>query len=123
MKTEIFFLRFSILSTREQRFQAPETQVFENGPQSGAFSESPAYRLCEQTRTGFFEYGDVIHDTAHALLVILSFFFVLTFLCGYVLVCVFFCENGEKKNVRLKKYPYTCVRGLSSFSHKASPLS
>ena len=111
------------MSTREQRFQAPETQVFENGPQSGAFSESPAYRLCEQTRTGFFEYGDVIHDTAHALLVILSFFFVLTFLCGCVLVCVFFCENGEKKNVRLKKYPYTCVRGLSSFSHKAYPLS
>ena len=37
MKTEIFFLHFSILSTREQGFQAPETQVFENGPQSGTF--------------------------------------------------------------------------------------
>ena len=32
-----FFLHFSILSTREQGFQAPETQVFENGPQSGTF--------------------------------------------------------------------------------------
>ena len=111
MKTEIFFLRFSILSTREQRFQASETQVFENGPQSGAFSESPAYRLCEQTRTGFFEYGDIIDDTAHALLVILSFFFVLTFLCGCVLVCVFFCENGEEKKCPFKKISvYVCTR-------------
>ena len=46
-----FFLRFSILSTREQRFQAPETQVFENGPQSGAFSESPAYTVNTNTNT------------------------------------------------------------------------
>lgn len=110
MKTGIFFLRFSILSTREQRFQAPETQVFENGPQSGAFSESPAYRLCEQTRTGFFEYGDVIDDTAHALLVILSFFCVLTFLCGRVLVCVFFVKTEEKKCPFSKISVYVCTR-------------
>ena len=104
-------------------FRHPKPRFSKTVPRVELFSESLAYRLCEQTRTGFFEYRDVIHDTAHALLVILSFFFVLTFLCGCVLVCVFFCENGEKKNVRLKKYPYTCVRGLSSFSHKAYPLS
>ena len=113
------------MSTREQRFQAPETQVFENGPQSGAFSESPAYRLCEQTRTGFFEYGDVVDDTAHALFNSNSLFFLCfnVFVWTRIGLCVFFCENGGKKNVGFQKYPYTCVLGLSSFSHKAPPLS
>ena len=99
------------MSTREQRFQAPETQVFENGPQSGAFSESPAYRLCEQTRTGFFEYGDVVDDTAHALFNSNSLFFLCfnVFVWTRIGLCVFFVKTEEKKmsvfkNIRIRVY-------------------
>ena len=53
MKTGIFFLRFSILSTREQRFQAPETQVFENGPQSGVFLNRQLIVCVNKREQGF----------------------------------------------------------------------
>ena len=37
LKTKSFSLRFSLPSTSKRRFRAPNTQVFENGPQSGFF--------------------------------------------------------------------------------------
>ena len=40
---DIFFPRFSLPSTHKQRFRAPKTQAFENGPQSGDFLRTPAY--------------------------------------------------------------------------------
>ena len=40
-----FFLRFSLVSARQRRFRAPETQVFENGPQRGVFWKTTADRF------------------------------------------------------------------------------
>ena len=37
-----FFLRFSLVSACQRRFRAPETQVFENGPQRGVFLKTTA---------------------------------------------------------------------------------
>ena len=42
---DIFFLRFSFASTPKQRFRAPKTQVFENGPQKGVCLKTLAYRF------------------------------------------------------------------------------
>ena len=74
---------FSVLA-----FCPPVNSVFRHlkprfskaAPRVELFSESPAYRLCEQTRIEFFEYNDVIHHIAHALLMMLSYFFVFFFL-------------------------------------------
>ena len=39
LKTAIFFLRFSLPSTRKRRFPATKNQVFKNGLQKGDFSK------------------------------------------------------------------------------------
>ena len=40
-----FFLRFSLVSARQRRFWAPETQIFQNGPQRGIFFKTTADRF------------------------------------------------------------------------------
>ena len=67
-------------------FRHPKPRFSKAAPRVELFSESPAYRLCEETRIEFFEYNDVIHHIAHALLMMLSYFFVF-----------FFFDNGEKR--------------------------
>ena len=57
-------------------FRHPKPRFSKTVPRVELFSESPAYRLCEQMRTEFFEYNDVIQHTAHPLLMMLSYFFV-----------------------------------------------
>ena len=37
LKTEVFFLRFGVASTRKRRFRHAKTEVFENALQSGGF--------------------------------------------------------------------------------------
>ena len=88
----VFFSVLAFCPPVNSVFRHPKPRFSKTVPRVELFSESPAYRLCEQTRTEFFEYNDVIHHTAHALLIIF--------------LCVFFFENGEKrisvfKNIRI----------------------
>ena len=76
MKTEIFFSVLAFCPPVNRVFRHPKPRFSKTSPRVELFSESPAYRLCEQTRTEVFEYNDVIHHTAHALLMMLSYFFV-----------------------------------------------
>ena len=48
-------------------FGAPNTQVFENGPQSGFFFQKCHLLVFVWTETKVFKYDDVIHHRAHAL--------------------------------------------------------
>ena len=91
----VFFSVLTFCPPVNSVFRHPKPRFSKTAPRVELFSESPAYRLCEQTRTEFFEYNDVIHHTAHALLMMLSYFFVFLFF-----------ENGHKrisvlKNIRI----------------------
>ena len=61
------FLKTEIASARNRRFQAPKTQVFENGLQSGVFENAGLPLSFGRTKTEVFEYDDFIHHTAHGL--------------------------------------------------------
>ena len=64
LKTAIFFLRFSLPSTRKRRFPATKTQVFKNGLQKGDFSKRRLLVYVWKDENGvFFEDHDVIHHT------------------------------------------------------------
>ena len=120
-----FFLRFSILSTREQGFQASETQVFENVPQSGAFFwiAGLSFVWTDENRGFRIQWCHTSYSACSVNDAII--FLCLTFLCGRELVGLFVCFfwKRRKKNVRFQKYLNTCGRGPTRFSHKASPLS
>ena len=61
------FLKTEIASTRNRRLQAPKTQVFQNGLQSGVFENAGLPLSFGRTKTEVFEYDDFIHHTAHGL--------------------------------------------------------
>ena len=70
-----FFLRFSLVSARQRRFRAPETQVFENGPQRGVFWKTTADRFhADGQKRKLSNHDDVIHHNVHALQGLLSYF-------------------------------------------------
>ena len=71
LKTAIFFLRFSLPSTRKRRFPATKTQVFKNGLQKGDFSKRRLLVYVWKDENGvFFEDHDEIH---HEILAIRMF--------------------------------------------------
>ena len=66
-----FFLPFSFQSTCIRRFQAPKTAGFlKRSPEWSYLLKNAglSFSLRGRTETDVFEYDDVIHHTAHALL-------------------------------------------------------
>ena len=63
LKTAIFFLRFSLPSTRKRRFPATKPRFLKRSPER-RFFKTPASRLrVEGRKRSFFEDHDVIHHT------------------------------------------------------------
>ena len=61
------FLKTEIASARNRRFQAPKTQVFENGLQSRVFENVGLPFSFGRTKTEVFEYDDFTHHRGHGL--------------------------------------------------------
>ena len=67
-KASGYFRKRRCASARKRRFQAPKTQVFENGLQNRVFENVGLPFSFRRTKTEVFEYDDFIHHKAHGLL-------------------------------------------------------
>ena len=114
-----FFLRFSLVSARQRRFRAPETQVFENGPQRGVFWKTTADRFdADGQKRKLSNHDDVIHHRAHALQGLPSYF-----RCFSVFVRT---DRNDSKIRCVWTRPYTVVNffaALISWLFQDDPLS
>ena len=81
-KASGYFRKRRCASARKRRFQAPKTQVFENGLQNRVFENVGLPFSFGRTKTEVFEYDDFIHHKAHGLLGMSSISIVLVFTFG-----------------------------------------
>ena len=102
-KRRLFF-RIRLPSIRSRRFRAPKTDIFKYTLQGGdSWNRRFIEYSCERVKTEVFKYDDVMprfkaRSSAH------------TIRKHYVWTLIVFKYGG--KNLRFRKYPVTCGRGL-----------
>ena len=95
-----FFLRIRLPSSRSRLFQAPKTEVFKYK----IFENGDLSHSCGRAKTQIFKYDDVMPRLQACSA-------VLTIRKRYAWTQILF--NRGDKNLHFRKYPATCVGGLS----------
>ena len=111
-----FFLRFSLVSARQRRFRAPETQFFENGPQRGVFWKTTADRFHADGRKR------KLSNLAMMSYIITCMPYKV---CYRISICLAF-SCGETKTIRIRwvwTRPYTVVDFLQHWFHDSFKMT